>query len=199
MPSVAREAGAVAGLAGLVGVTMLWSLHWSQARDVRRLRVWAGGAPGRAWIGARAIAAAVVGLLVLVGAAAALTGGGDDHAETARAKAHGKVFKKPRRAAPAVKPADVTVAVLNATTVTGLAAGLRDRLVAVGFAKGPIDVSSDQGLATSVVQYAPGRQAAARAVGRALGIDRRAPVTADSRARAGDATVVVIAGADQTP
>jgi hypothetical protein len=32
-----------------------------------------------------------------------------------------------------------------------------------------------------------------------LGISRREPVTADSRALAGDATVIVIAGADEAP
>ena len=62
-----------------------------------------------------------------------------------------------------------------------------------------IDVFSDQQLAESVVQYAPGRQAEAKAVGRSLGISRREPVTADSRALAPDATVIVIAGADKAP
>ena len=106
---------------------------------------------------------------------------------------------KPKRKRPAVKPGNVTVAVLNGTTVPGLAAALRDQIAAAGFKKGVIDVFSDQQLAESVVQYAPGRQAEAKAVGRSLGITRREPVTADSRALAPDATVIVIAGADKAP
>jgi hypothetical protein len=104
---------------------------------------------------------------------------------------------KPKPIRAAVKPANVTVAVLNGTTVPGLAAALRDRLGAAGFKEGTIDVFSDQQLAESVVQYAPGRQAEAKAVGRRVGISRREPVTPDSRALAGDATVIVIAGADK--
>jgi hypothetical protein len=37
------------------------------------------------------------------------------------------------------------------------------------------------------------------AVSRRLGISRLEPVTANSRALAGDATVIVIAGADKSP
>ena len=76
---------------------------------------------------------------------------------------------------------------------------LRDQIAAAGFKKGTINNFSDQQLAESVVQYAPGHQAEAKAVSRRLGISRREPVTADSRALAGDATVIVIAGADKAP
>jgi hypothetical protein len=100
--------------------------------------------------------------------------------------------------APAVRPADVTVAVLNATTVPGLAASLRDRLAAAGFGGGTINDFADQ-LTASVVQYAPGHRDEAGAVGRKLRISRLEPVAADARALAGAAPVVVIAGADQAP
>jgi hypothetical protein len=40
-------AGAVAGLAAFLGLAVLALLYFSQARDVRRLREWAGGAPER--------------------------------------------------------------------------------------------------------------------------------------------------------
>jgi hypothetical protein len=205
LPAVVREVGAVAGLAGLVGVATLWSLCWSQARDVRRLREWAGGAPERPRrVGPRAVAIGLVGVLLVVGAAAALTGGGEDDgargADRAQAKDDNKATRpRPRHVAPAVVPGEVTVAVLNGTTVPGLAAALRDRVVAAGFGKGIINVFSDQRLAASVVQYAPGRQAAARAVGRALGIGRSEPLAATGRILAGDATVVVIAGTDVAP
>ena len=62
-----------------------------------------------------------------------------------------------------------------------------------------IDDYSDKQLAESVVQYAPGHQAEAKAVSRRAGIRRREPVAADIGALAGDATVIVIAGADKAP
>jgi hypothetical protein len=40
-------AGAVAGLAAFIGLAVLALLYFGQARDVRRLREWAGGAPER--------------------------------------------------------------------------------------------------------------------------------------------------------
>jgi hypothetical protein len=223
-----EEIGAAAGLAAVVGLSVLSPLYFSQARDVRRLREWAGRAPERSrpgprpatpagasgpraapqesviipprrsqpWysrIGTRYVAVALVGLLVLGGAAtygvSQLTGDRGDNSGNAQAK----------RSGAAVKPGNVTVAVLNGTTVPGLAAMLREQIAAAGFKKGTIDVFSDQSLAESVVQYAPGRQAEAKAVGRRFGISQREPVTADSRALAGDATVIVVAGADKAP
>jgi hypothetical protein len=248
---IVQEIGAVAGWAAVVGVAVLWALHFSQARDVKRLREWAGRAPersgrgatavpGRAaglpppaqpqtaatasgapasltgprpatpagaagpprrsqpWysrIGTRFVAVALVGLLVLGGVSAygvtQLTGGGDTSGNG--------LPNKPKRNGAAVTPGNVTVAVLNGTTVPGLAARLRDQIAAAGFEKGTINDFSDQQLAESVVQYAPGHQAEAKAVSRRVGIGQREPVTADSRALAGDATVIVIAGADKAP
>jgi hypothetical protein len=106
---------------------------------------------------------------------------------------------KPKRKPAAVEPGNVTVAVLNGTTVPGLAAALGDQVATAGFRKGTIAVFSDQQLAESVVQYAPGHQAEAEAVGRIVGIGQRGPITPDSSTLAGDATVIVIAGADKAP
>jgi hypothetical protein len=155
-------------------------------------------------IGTRYVAVALVGLLVLGGAAAygvtQLTGGdGGGNSGNAQANDDNGLPNKPKRNGAAVKPGNVTVAVLNGTTVPGLAATLRDQIAAAGFKKGMIDIFSDQQLAESVVQYAPGHQAEAKAVSRRVGISQREPVTANSRARAGDATVIVIAGADVAP
>jgi hypothetical protein len=245
---IVQEIGAAAGLAAAVGLALLSALHFSQAREVKRLREWAGRAPersgrgvtavpGRApspqrpitrsaasravpqqsviipprrsqpWysrIGTRYVAVALVGLLVLGGAAASgvtqLTGDdGGDNSGNAQANTDNGLPDKPKRNGAAVKPGNVTVAVLNGTTVPGLAATLRDQIAAAGFTKGTIDNFSDQQLAESVVQYAPGHQAEAKAVSRTVGISQREPVTADSRALAGDATVIVIAGADKAP
>lgn len=45
MSQAIKEIGAYAGLAALLGVAVLALLYFSQARDVRRLRDWAGRAP----------------------------------------------------------------------------------------------------------------------------------------------------------
>ena len=218
MLEIIQEIGDVAGWAAGVGLVLLSALHLSQARDVKRLREWADRAPGRSgegvtvirpprrsqpWygrIGTRHLAPALVGLLVLGGAAACgVTQLAGDDSGNAQANADDGLPSKPRRNAVAVQPGDVTVAVLNGTTVPGLAAALRDQIAAAGFKKGTIDDYADKQLAESVVAYAPGHQAEAKAVSRSVGISRREPVTADSRALAGDAMVIVIAGADKAP
>jgi LytR cell envelope-related transcriptional attenuator len=207
---VVQELGAAAGLAAVVGLAVLSALYVAHARDVKRLREWAGRAPelsaqqpiarprrSQPWysgIGTRYVAVALVGLLVLGGAATSgvtqLTGGDNSgHA----------LPEKPKRNGSAVMPGNVTVAVLNGTMVPGLAATLRDQIAADGFKKGTINDFSDKQLAQSVVEYAPGHQAEAKAVGRVVGISQREPVTTGSRALAGDATVIVIAGADKAP
>jgi hypothetical protein len=47
VPEPVRDAGAVAGLFAFLGLVVLSLLYFSQARDVRRLREWAGRAPER--------------------------------------------------------------------------------------------------------------------------------------------------------
>ena len=196
MLELVQAIGAAAGFAAGVGVPLLAALHRSQARDVKRLRAWlaprqiAVTTPRRS----RSVAVALVGVLVLGAAAYAVTRHRSGDAPATKAAA---VPKKPKRAA--VKPGNVTVAVLNGTTVPGLAAALRDQIAAAGFKTGTINNFSDQQLAESVVQYAPGHEAEGRAVSRRLGIGQREPVNPSSQALAGDATVIVIAGADKAP
>jgi len=98
----------------------------------------------------------------------------------------------------AVVPADVTVAVLNGTTVPGLAKQVGDEVESHGFRLGTVanTADQDQQRAESVVLFAPGHVREARAVNKRLGIGQREPIDAASQELAGDATVVVIAGAD---
>jgi len=198
MPDIVHALGAGASLASVVGMVVLSALYVSPAREIRRLREWAGQAPERSGPGASAVRRRsqppyrwIFLALALAGAAAygitQLAGGGDG------------VPTKPKSRRSAIKPGNVTVAVLNATTVPGLAARLRDKIAAAGFRKGAVNDFSDKQLAESVVEYAPGHQGAAKAVGRAIGVSKRAPVTANSHALAGDSTVIVIAGADKAP
>jgi LytR cell envelope-related transcriptional attenuator len=103
-----------------------------------------------------------------------------------------------KKQAPAVDPAKVTVAVLNGTTVPGLAKQVSDRVAGEGFQVGTVANTADQQQqrAESVVLFAPGHKNEARAVSRRLSINQRQPIDPGSQALAGDATVVVIAGAD---
>ena len=47
IPEIVQEIGAVAGIAAFLGISVLAILQFIQARDVRRLRDWAGRAPER--------------------------------------------------------------------------------------------------------------------------------------------------------
>jgi hypothetical protein len=47
LPEIVQEIGSYAGLAAVVGLAILSVLYFSQARDVKRLREWAGRAPER--------------------------------------------------------------------------------------------------------------------------------------------------------
>jgi hypothetical protein len=119
-------------------------------------------------------------------------GAGGGSAEQADDGGGGQAARQP------IAPAEVTVAVLNGTTVPGLAAQIGDRIETFGFDLGTVTNSTDQQRAESVVLFAPGHQREAVAVGRRLSIDQRERVDAESQGLAGDATVVVIAGIDQT-
>lgn len=48
IPHVVQEVGSIAGFAAVFGLAILAALYFSQARDLRRLREWAGRAPERA-------------------------------------------------------------------------------------------------------------------------------------------------------
>jgi hypothetical protein len=160
------------------------------------------------WPAPRYIALIVVGILVLgAGAAygvsqlssndngspsAAVTHNGS----SSTSKSSSSSSKKAHRAAPLNK-GSITVAVLNGTTVTGLAATTASKIEQAGFKRGTTDNALTQGQqAESVVEYAKGNQRAAQAVGKQLGISQYEPIDPETQRLAGDATVAVIIGAD---
>lgn len=104
--------------------------------------------------------------------------------------------KKKRKSG--INPASVRVAVLNGTTVPGLAAQIGDSIDRQGFQLGTVTNFVDQQRAESVVLFAPGAEREAADVGKRLKIAQREPIDAESQGIAGDATVVVVAGADKT-
>ena len=99
---------------------------------------------------------------------------------------------------PAIDPSTVTVAVLNGTTVPGLAARVSDEVQSAGFEVGTVANSSDQQRAESVILFAPGHEREAAAVSRRLDISQRERIDAATQGLAGDATVVVVTGADRS-
>jgi len=114
--------------------------------------------------------------------------------------AGGEDRQRARRRGGGVNPANVTVAVLNGTTVPGLAATLSDQVEQAGFQEGTIaNFLPNQQLAESVVQYTPGHEREAAAVSRKLDIAQREAANPSSQELAGDATVIVLVGADKAP
>ena len=159
----------------------------------------------------RYLVLAIAGLLIVGGGAAFAVAelSSDDPAPPAENQPAGNGTAAPEEEQdgeqqtrrPAVTPAEVTVAVLNGTTVPDLAKGVGERVEAQGFVLGTVANSADQQQqrAESVVLYAPGNEREATAVSRRLRITQRQPIDPASQELAGDATVVVIAGADLAP
>ena len=85
---------------------------------------------------------------------------------------------------------------LNGTSVPGLAAKVGDDVRVNGFTLGAVTNSRDQ-FDQTVVMYEPGQQRAARKVAHDLGVKPLQPIDRQTEQAAGDADVVVIAGADR--
>ena len=97
-----------------------------------------------------------------------------------------------------VDPAEVTVAVLNGTSINGLAGTVGSDVESSGYRLGAV-TSTAPGVGKTEVMYADGQKAEAEKVARDLGVDREQVLEIDRDARllAGDADVVVIAGEDR--
>ena len=261
-----ERVGAYVGMAAFLGLAVLALLYFSQARDVRRLRDWAGRAPERtveqieqtgeateveratevapatpaataataaahslpptplSQVSApkkrkplrervrnihipqlRYIGMAVLGVLVLAGAAYGaiqLTeGDGGSEAPTRKSETEqggsSGSGDGERRAGANVNPAEVTVAVLNGTTVQGLAAQVGEEVRAGGFKLGTIGNAARIDQTTSQVLYRDRESRAARAVANRLGIDKTAPVDSVNEEIAGSFDVIVLVGSDR--
>jgi LytR cell envelope-related transcriptional attenuator len=250
-----ERVGSYVGLASFLGLAILALLYFSQARDVRRLRDWAGRAPERATDVERTtqapatqvppalpasqhslpatpfaqatlrkrkplrervrnihippvryLALTVAGVLVLGGAAygaVQLIGGNDSNSSSGTgpqpkqgARANGGGGGGQKRQVN-VDPSRVTVAILNGTSVQGLAAKIGEEVRAGGFTLGTIGNAAriDQG--RSEVLYRKGQAAAARAVANRLGIQQIAPVDQVNSEIAGSFDVIVLVGSDR--
>ena len=248
---IVERVGSYVGLAAFLGLAILALLYFSQARDVRRLRDWAGRAPERALEQgeratevapatpaaqhslpatpfsqaaeprkrkplrerirnvhipyARYIGMGAAALLVAGGAAFAVVQlTGDDGGTTAGSaspergqnRSENKRDGNERRPVN-IDPAQVTVAVLNGTTVQGLAAQVADEASAGGFTPGTTGNAARVDQVESEVLYRSGQARAARAVANRLGIDKTGPVDSVNQEIAGSFDVVVLVGTDR--
>jgi hypothetical protein len=128
-----------------------------------------------------AAVAVVLGLVAIFGSGELLRGGGEESSG-------------PRPGA--VVPSEVEVAVLNGTSVPGLAAKVGDDVRVNGFKLGAVANSSSQ-FDQTVVMYEPGEKRAAKKVANDLGVKPVQPITRETQRAANGAAVVVIAGADR--
>jgi hypothetical protein len=98
------------------------------------------------------------------------------------------------------EPGTFTTAVLNATTIPGLARGVATRLANTRHKVGTVTNAATQDRATTRVLYVPGCRSAAEEVARRIDVATNAiePADTDSRMLAGrKAQVIVVVGADQ--
>jgi hypothetical protein len=244
-----ERVGSYVGMAAFLGLAILALLYFSQARDVRRLRDWAGRAPERALEQgeratevapatpaaqhslpatpfsqaaeprkrkplrerirnvhipyARYIAMGAAGLLVAGGVAFGVIqltddGGGTTASSTSpeRSKDRNENGRGERRQVN-IDPSQVTVAVLNGTTVQGLAADVAAEASADGFTPGTTGNAARIDIAESQVLYRAGQARAARAVANRLGINKTGPVDSVNQEIAGSFDVVVLVGTDR--
>jgi hypothetical protein len=142
----------------------------------------------------------VLGAAAAVGVPALVNGSKDDNKPSSSQSAKSTTAAKTKKAAAPVAPDKITVAVLNGTTIPGLAAQVGDRVDAEGFTLGTVsNASQTQGpRANSVAMYASGHRRDASQVARKLNIRNIAPIDSNSQSIAGDASVVVIVGSDKT-
>ncbi len=98
---------------------------------------------------------------------------------------------------PVANKAAYTVAVLNASNITGAAANkVAPRVQADGYTLGVVDNATKQDLTASEVQYVKGRKEVAWNLAKDLGITRAVEVNSLAQGRIGTADVVVIVGKD---
>jgi hypothetical protein len=248
---VIEQIGAFAGLAAFLGLGVLALLSFTQGRDLRRLREWAGSAPERdagrkeqtsavaaqraeelrqledartaeheavdsretrrqrreaglpeltrrerlrnrtSSIGERLaeprylVAIFVILLLVAGGVAYAVVNGSDD----------GKSDGSGKQAAAKLKPSEIEVAVLNGTSVAGLAATYGDKVEGKSFELGAVS-NTDQPFDASVVMFERGHKPEAQKVAKQLQISKLSLMSLEVETASEGAKVAVVVGED---
>jgi hypothetical protein len=156
---------------------------------------------------ARYIAILLVGIAVVGGGIAygltQMGGGGSPSSDGSKGDVGSKGTKGKTNAPPTVRPADVSVAVLNGTTVNGLASNIGTKLEQQGFKVGNEDNSNQGQVNESVVLFRPGKSREAALVRRRMKLTQIEPADQQSLSQSGGADVIVVLGSDlaqgQTP
>jgi hypothetical protein len=206
--------GAIAGLLSVLGLLVMFVLYVRQQRAVRDLRLWAGDAPERAREphaqlvpvapGGRAARPwrRVAVIAVLAGATATVLGvlvlsGGAPRAVRVAAVPAGHAQPRIDDIADlsSDRRATVPVAVLNGSSIAGLAVRTQQRLTALGFAQGVVANASQPTSAATSVAYADQDAAGpAVAIARLIGTGRPVRASPGQRALARRAEVIVTVG-----
>ena len=150
------------------------------------------------------VLAAVLGVLA-VGLILVFTlGGGDGEESGQRTQATGPpVVDTPaaeeRQAPEPIRRGEVTVAVLNGTTIAGLAARTAERLQKSGYKLGKVADAPVQNRSATLINYADGAQRAARDVAKVVkvGSDAITRMDAGTQLQDENARVIVTVGSDQ--
>jgi hypothetical protein len=127
----------------------------------------------------------VLGVIIVVAVLLTATGGNGKPAPTASTPTTNALSGHHHHAK--AKPFDtgkVTVAVLNGTSISGLAARISGQLAGFGYRQGPTTNAADQTHTTTVVHYLPGHRADAVAVAHSLKLRMSAVAPVDSGTRA---------------
>ncbi|MBS1881132.1 MAG: LytR C-terminal domain-containing protein [Actinobacteria bacterium] len=128
----------------------------------------------------------LVCVLIAAGVVYAVTSGGGEGA---------KGNQGTTSTAKSLKPSEVEVAVLNGTSVAGLAATFGEKIEGKGFETGPVTNSSET-YEKSVVMFKPGHEPEAKLVAKRISIPKLEPMSSEISEVAGKAKVAVVVGED---
>jgi hypothetical protein len=135
----------------------------------------------------------VVFLLVVGGVVYAVTNTGSSSGNSTASKGGGGKNKK--ATASQIKPGEIEVAVLNGTSVTGLAATWGDKIEEKGFELGAV-TNTNSTFEESVVMFEPGAKPEAKVVAERLKIKKVQPMVAEVAEVSNEAKVSVVVGED---
>jgi LytR cell envelope-related transcriptional attenuator len=133
----------------------------------------------------------VVFVLVVGGVAYAVLNTGSD---SSGAKT-GSSNSKQKAGGSKIKPSEIEVAVLNGTSVTGLAATWGDKIETKGFELGAV-TNTNSTFEDSVVMFEPGAKPEAKVVAKRLNISKIEPMVAEVAEVSNEAKVSVVVGED---
>lgn len=136
----------------------------------------------------------VVFLLVAGGVVYAVTNSSNDSSSGAQTGGNGKK----QAGAAKVKPGEIEVAVLNGTSVTGLAASWGDKIENKGFELGAV-TNTNSTFEESVVMFEPGAKPEAKEVAQRLSIKNVEAMIPEVAEVSNEAKVSVVVGEDNAP